>query len=80
MAFSSTITKKEIFGGQRVVMGTLAQISGDTGGVIQTGLRKVNHFNASVHCVSVTIAGGAVTIVTADPVAAQPGFWMAIGE
>lgn len=78
MGFSSAITKRDVMGSHRVVMGTFAQISGDTGGVIQTGLRKVENFQMT-YAKSVTVSGGAVTVVTPDPVAANAGFWTAIG-
>jgi len=79
MSFSASVTTKTIMGNKRVRMGTFAQGSGDTGGVVATGLRKVEYFEMMA-ATNVTVSGGNVTVVTADPGAAQAGFFMAIGE
>ena len=78
MAFAATITEKTIMGNKRVYMGQYTQASGDTGGAITTGLKRIEYFDAT-GATKVTNASGVVTIVTADPGAAQTGYWMAIG-
>ncbi len=80
MSFSATPTKRQVFGQQRVVIGTFTQVSGDTGGVVNTGLASIDYFNASCDVISVTLNGGAVTVVTKDPVANQNGYWEARGR
>ena len=79
MAFSATVTKKDVIGSHRVVYGTIAQGDGDTGGEITTGLRQIVNFQCTVHCTTISVSGGAVTITTADPGAAQAGYFEAIG-
>ena len=59
--------------------GTYDQISGDTGGSIDTGLVLVEYFNIP-GITSWTASGGTVTFVTANPGAAISGSWMAIGH
>jgi hypothetical protein len=78
MGFTAVITKKDVMGSHRTVMGTFSQISGDTGGVVATGLRKVENFQM-IGATKLTVSGGNVTVVTADPLAAQAGFFLAIG-
>lgn len=78
MAFTATVTKKDVAGSHRRVMGTFSQTSGDTGGVVNTGLRVVENFQMT-GAVNVAVSGGAVTVTTADPGAAQAGFWEAVG-
>lgn len=79
MAFSATVTAKTVMGNKRVHMGTIAQVSGDTGGAVTTGLRSVDSFTTSIHCTTLSVSGGTVTITTADPGAAQAGYFTAIG-
>lgn len=79
MAFSSTVTKKNIAGNNRVAMGTFSQISGDTGGTVATGLRKIDNFQMTA-ATDISVSGGDVTVTTADPGAVQAGFWIAFGE
>lgn len=78
MAFSKTITKKTAFGDMFVHMGTYTQASGDTGGAIATGLSKIFNFQATGALTAVN-SSGTVTITTADPGAAQTGYWVAYG-
>lgn len=78
MAFDSAITKKDIWGSHRVVMGTFSQGNGDTGGAVSTGLRVVENFQM-LGAKSVSVSGGVATVVTADPGGAQAGHWLAIG-
>ena len=78
MAFAATKTKNDIMGSHRVVMGTFSQVSGDVGGDIDTGLRVVENFQMTA-VTTLTVSGGVVSVVTADPLAAQAGFWTAIG-
>lgn len=73
---SSTI--KSVFGNKRVHFGAFTQESGDTGGVVNTGLRVVECFlctGMNTH----SKTGGAVTVTTLNPGASQAGFWLAIG-
>jgi 7-keto-8-aminopelargonate synthetase-like enzyme len=78
MAFIATKTKLDVMGSHRVQMGTFSQASGDTGGVVNTGLRVVDNFQMT-SAKSVSVSGGAVTVVTPDPVATVAGFWIATG-
>jgi hypothetical protein len=78
MAFSATKTKIDVMGSHRIVMGTFAQGSGDTGGAVATGLRIVDNFQMTA-AKSVSVSGGDVTVTTDNPLAAQAGFWMATG-
>ncbi len=78
MSFAATKTKNDIMGSHRVAMGTFSQVSGDTGGEINTGLRVIENFQMTA-AKSVTVSGGVATVVTVDPLAAQAGFWTAIG-
>ena len=80
MAFTSAVTQRTVFGNKRVNYGTFSQISGDTGGVIDTGLSAVDFFMTTAENVSIAASGGAVTVVMKDPVAAQNGFWEARGR
>ncbi len=78
MAFASTITDKTVMGNKRVNMGQYTQASGDTGGAIETGLSRVEYFDAT-GATKVSDASGTVTIITANPGADQTGYWIAIG-
>ena len=78
MAFASTKTKVDVIGSHRVAYGTFSQASGDTGGTIATGLRTLENFQMT-GALNATFSGGTVTVVTADPGAAQAGYWTAIG-
>ena len=78
MAFASTVKSNTVFGNKRVVFGQFTQASGDTGGAIATGLSSLAYFDAS-YMVASSDSSGTVTITTADPLAAQTGYWMAIG-
>lgn len=79
MAFASTIKASTVFGDRRVNFGQFTQVSGDTGGAINTGLGSIDYFAASYATNSVN-ASGVVTITTADPGGSQSGYWMAIGS
>lgn len=79
MAFASAVTHNDIIGQNRVAYGTFSQASGDTGGVITTGLYLVKNFQMSSSVVGVSVSGGAVTVVTVNPAATVAGFWMAVG-
>lgn len=87
MAFESTITGRNVFGNRRVHLGTYTNGSGDTGGDVNTGLRRCEALflqpggasviaTAPVVNETLPVAGSAVTIVTADN---EDGTWMAIG-
>jgi hypothetical protein len=78
MAFSATITKRDVTGSMRTHYGTYTQVSGDTGGAITTGLKNVIGFQAT-GATSAVNSSGAVTIVTANPGADQTGYWQATG-
>ena len=78
MAFAAQKTKNDISGSHRIAMGTFSQVSGDTGGVVDTGLRVVENFQMT-SAKSVAVSGGSVTVLTDDPLAAQAGFWKATG-
>jgi len=78
MAFAATVTKRDIMGAHRVVMGTFSQGNGDTGGAVNTGLREIHNFQMTA-ALNLTVSGGDVTVTTADPTAAQAGFFLAIG-
>jgi len=78
MSFASTIVDHTIFGDKRIAIGAFTQASGDTGGAITTGLGVIQYFHAS-YMVTHSDASGVVTITTADPGAAQSGYWLAIG-
>jgi len=71
-------TNRSIFGDKRVTYGTFAQVSGDTGGDIDTGLAHVDYFECSWGK-TFSVSGGTVTVTTADPVATVACYWMAIG-
>ena len=76
--FSFQKTKNDISGSHRIVMGTFSQVSGDTGGVISTGLRVIENFQMTA-AKSVAVSGSEVTVITEDPLSAQAGFWKATG-
>ena len=76
--FTSKIEKGDIIGTRRVKYGTFSQGSGDTGGVIKTGLYHVDYFQM-MGALNVSIDEGSVTVTTADPGGSQAGFWMAVG-
>ena len=87
MAFSYTVERRTVIGNLRLVAGTYTNASGDTGGDINTGLVRVEHFQlqpkgtailASAPVVNETLpmSGGTVTIVTNDD---EDGTWCAIG-
>ena len=78
MAFASTVQFGTVFGNKRIVVGQFTQASGDTGGAIATGLSLLAYFEASYATAS-SDSSGTVTITTANPGAAQTGYWMAIG-
>ena len=79
MAFAATKTDETIFGDKRVSFGAFTQVSGDTGGAINTGLASLAYFHAS-YMTAQSNASGVVTITTADPQGSQSGFWFAIGN
>lgn len=80
MSFSAALTCRTVFGNRRAHLGTWGQASGDTGGVINTGLQRIEELLvSSPEMVSQAFSGGAATIVTKDPAATQNGNWMAIG-
>ena len=78
MSFTSSISGRSVFGNKRVVMGPTAQISGDLGGTIETGLSKVDFFTCSMNA-HVVATGGSVAVTTKNFTADQDGFWMAMG-
>lgn len=86
MAFTSTITKKYVFGNRRKHVGTWTSTD-VTGGDIDTGLKRVESLmlthkgsavEAAVAVVNETfpLASGSVTIVTSS---GDTGYWEAIG-
>lgn len=91
MTFSYTVNNNgipEFMGRKKVVTGTFTCEGGDTGGDIDTGLRRVEFFqiqetggsvasNASVANESFPLDSGTVTIVTDD---GQDGIWRAEGD
>ena len=89
MAFSSSIIlKNKIFGSRKIVVGTYTNASGDTGGDIDTGLKRVEFLvlqpkGSSVIATAPSVNetfpcdGSAVTIVTADN---EDGYWFAFGK
>jgi len=79
MAFAATTEFVTVFGDKKVAVGQFTQASGDTGGAIATGLSNLAFFSASYMTAS-SDSSGTVTITTADPGAAQTGYWMAIGR
>jgi len=79
MSFAYAITKKDVWGSHRVVMGTFSQANTDTGGAIATGLRLVENFDITSEVENISVSGGEVTVTTEDPGGAQAGFWKAIG-
>ena len=81
MAFATDIPDegRTIMGNKRVVMGTITQGNGDTGGAIATDLSEIYGFTCSIHCTTLSVSGGTVTITTADPLGAQAGYFSAIG-
>ncbi len=79
MAFASTKKFTTVFGNKRITVGQFTQGSGDTGGAIATGFGAIDYFEAS-GSVDNADSDGTVTITTADPGAAQVGYWLAIGS
>jgi len=78
MAFTYAITDETgVWGNHRVVMGTYAQASGDTGGDIVLPTSPPKFFHAT-GATKVSVSGATVTIVTADPLATVSGFWIAV--
>lgn len=47
MANTFTKTREDVFGGQRVLIGTLAMADGDAGAAAGTGLNRVNFVTGS---------------------------------
>ena len=78
MAFAATTTHFDGTNSLRHIIGQYTQASGDTGGDISTGLTKV-YYADGTGATDVSISGGTVTITTADPGAAQTGYWHAYG-
>jgi hypothetical protein len=79
MAFSATLTEgPKSMGPFRVCLGSFSQDNGDTGGAIATPLHTVLFAEATA-ALNIAVSGGTATITTADPGAAQAGYWMAIG-
>ena len=78
MAFAKTVKFVTVFGNKRVAVGQFTQGDGDTGGAIATGLSSIDYFDAS-YMTDASDSSGTVTITTADPGAAQTGYWIAIG-
>lgn len=88
MAFSSTIISRTVAGDRAIAFGTFTNgTTGDTGGDIQTGLKRVDYINLQHTGTSVTsnapvvnesfpLSGGDVTIVTDDD---ADGIWTAYG-
>jgi hypothetical protein len=82
MAFSSAITKTTVIGDVRLVTGTYATTSTDTGGTIETGLNEIFYFNSNCETSQaatvnkVVRTGGSVVITH---VASEDGQWVAIG-
>jgi len=88
MAFSSTVTKRSVFGDRWIVVGTFTNTAGSTGGDIATGLVRVEYIGLT-HTGSATVASapavnetfptatGAMTIVT---VADADGIYFATGR
>ena len=79
MAFAATTSLVTVFGNKKIAVGEFTQASGDTGGAITTGFSAIAYFEAS-GSIDNADSSGVVTITTADPTAAQTGYWMAIGE
>ena len=78
MAFAATAGTVTLFGNRKMAMGGFTQVSSDTGGAIATGLATVDYFDAS-YMLTTSDSSGTVTITTADPGAAQTGYWIALG-
>ena len=78
MAFASETKHIDVIGQNRVAYGEFSQISGDTGGVVETGLYNVKYFEMT-GALNFAVSDGAVTVTTANPGTAQAGFWMAVG-
>lgn len=79
MAFASEVKSVTVFGNKRIAYGQFTQGNGDTGGDIDTSFSSVDYFEAS-YATNSSDSSGTVTITTADPTAAQTGYWMAIGS
>lgn len=91
MAFNVVVTKKDVFGSQRIAYGTFENTAGDSGGSLTTGLDVVDQLYlqhtdtavvADAPVVNTTAtplptADGNVTIVTAID---ADGMWLAIGK
>lgn len=80
MAFTYT-RQPTIFGNKRAYTGTHTNTAGSTGGVIVTGLTRIEYFNSNNNDQAATtnqvvISGGSVTLTT---VADSDGQWVAIG-
>ena len=78
MAWAASTTERTIMGNKKVIIGTFSQASGDTGGTVATGLRVVDYFTCGVET-NLSESSGTVTVTTANPGAAQAGYWIAIG-
>jgi len=78
MSFASEAKHRDISGTNRVVYGEFSQVSGDTGGVVVTGLYDIKYFEL-MGALNMSVSGGEVTVTLADPGGAQAGFWMAVG-
>ena len=65
-------------GNKRVHMGTFSQTGGDTGGDIDTGLKRIEYAECMA-ATNLSTSGGTLTVTTANPGGAQAGFWKAIG-
>ena len=85
MAFSSTVDENNVSGGRRITAGTWTNAAGDTGGLINTGLKYCSVFlwsnNSHIggEVVKVTkndTNPGNVAIVTSDGI---DGDWLAMG-
>jgi len=79
MAFARTVNFVSVFGNKRIAVGEYTQGNSDTGGAIDTTFSDISYFEAS-GSIDNADSSGTVTITTADPGAAQTGYWMAIGE
>ena len=91
MAFTSSVTQRDIWGSMAVSIGTFTNASGETGGNIATGLNRCyglilqpgGSSVATDACVvnetftANGLDGSAITIVTGDNV---DGNWLAFGD
>jgi len=91
MTFSTTITVKTVWGNKRVHYGIVSQQSGDEGGVVKTGLRKIESFDIwaggkaiheqapTVNATFPIVPGDASGIVVILGSGVSTAYWLAVG-